>query len=90
MMLPARDEALTGLEALDRVADRMPTPSPHAAWWRIHQIVVALLADGMLIAGLRALSAFVALCLALGIALAALVLEPATIPAAFGDLHAGD
>ena len=44
-----------------------------------------LFADGVLIASRRALPAVGALSLALGIVLAALVLEPATTTAAFGD-----
>jgi len=44
-----------------------------------------LFVDGVLIAGRHALPAVAALSLALGIALAALVLEPATTTAAFGD-----
>jgi hypothetical protein len=44
-----------------------------------------LLADGAIVAGFRALPAVFTISLALGIALANLVLEPATTRAAFGD-----
>jgi hypothetical protein len=44
-----------------------------------------LFVDGMLIAGVRALGAVASFSLALGLMLAALVLEPATTAAAFGD-----
>jgi serine/threonine protein kinase len=52
----------------------------------LDMIVAALLfADGMLIAPVQALPGVFALSLGLGIALAAIVLEPATTAAAFGD-----
>jgi hypothetical protein len=48
-------------------------------------IGVILFVDGVVIGGVKALPAVIALSLALGIVLAALVLEPATTRAAFGD-----
>ena len=48
-------------------------------------IAALLFADGVLIAGTRALGAVTAFSLAIGILLAALLLEPATTIAAFGD-----
>ena len=58
-----------------------------AAATRLVDLSVAalLFADGILIAGQRALPAVFAFALALGIALAGLVLEPATSAAAFGE-----
>jgi len=44
-----------------------------------------LFADGVIVAGTRALPALLTIALAIGIALAALVLEPATTVAAFGE-----
>jgi hypothetical protein len=44
-----------------------------------------LFADGVILAGTRALPAVLTIGLALGIALASVVLEPATTSAAFGD-----
>jgi hypothetical protein len=44
-----------------------------------------LLVDGVIVAGYRALPAVFTISLAIGIALAALVLEPATTRAAFSD-----
>jgi len=44
-----------------------------------------LLADGIIIAATRALPAVLTIALALGIALASIVLEPATTAAAFGE-----
>jgi hypothetical protein len=148
------------LGALDAADVETPAPAPHAAWWRAHQIVIALLyiagatyawqlkewvetpvtvaiflalgaaatiggvlrghlvftsvmnlpqltterrrasrptllldlltalllvADAALVAGTGALPAVFALALGLGIALASLVLEPATTAAAFGE-----
>jgi predicted Ser/Thr protein kinase len=150
-------ELLTALEAAD--IEGRP-PAPHAAWWRIHQIVIVLLyvaaatlawqmkewvetpvtvaiflalgaaatiagvlrghlvftelmnasrltterhrtrqatrlldllsalllfVDASIVAGTRALPAVFTIALALGIALASLVLEPATTAAAFGE-----
>jgi len=46
---------------------------------------VLLFTDGVILAGTRALPAVLTIALALGIALAAIVLEPATTLAAFGD-----
>jgi hypothetical protein len=46
---------------------------------------VLLFADGVVLAGTRALPAVLTIALALGIALAAIVLEPATTSAAFGE-----
>jgi hypothetical protein len=46
---------------------------------------ILLFADGVILAGTRALPAVVTIALALGIALASIVLEPATTSAAFGD-----
>jgi hypothetical protein len=146
--------------ALDTVVAAVPSRSPHATWWRAHQVIIALLyivgatmawqikewietpvtvalfislgavatiggvlrghlvftelmnrprlvderrrtsrptmlldlvagillfADGVILAGTRALPAVVTIALALGIALASIVLEPATTSAAFGD-----
>jgi hypothetical protein len=146
--------------ALDTLAAAVPVQSPHTTWWRVHQIIIALLyivgammawqikewietpvtvalfislgavatiggvlrghlvftelmnrprlvderrrtsratvlldlvggillfADGVIVAGTRALPAVAAIALALGIALASIVLEPATTSAAFGD-----
>jgi serine/threonine protein kinase len=146
--------------ALDTVADVDVPVSPHATWWRVHQIVIVLLyaagstvawqikdwgetpvtvaiflalgavstiggvlrghlvftelmnrplltlerrrtsrairlldllaaallfTDGVILAGTRALPAVFTIALALGIALASLVLEPATTWAAFGE-----
>ena len=148
------------LGALETVGADEAVPVPHAAWWRVHQIVIALLyiaaatlawqlkewvetpvtvaiflalgaaatiggilrghlvftavmnparlaterrrargatrlldllialllfADAAIVAGTRALPAVFAIALAVGIALASLVLEPATTAAAFGD-----
>ena len=44
-----------------------------------------LLADGIIVAATRALPAVLTIALALGIALASIVLEPATTAAAFGE-----
>jgi hypothetical protein len=54
---------------------------------RLLDLLIALLlfADAAIVAGTRALPAVFAIALALGIALASLVLEPATTAAAFGD-----
>lgn len=53
---------------------------------RLDLIVAALMVlDGLAIAGRSALSAVIALSLGLGLAVAALVLEPSTTAAAFGD-----
>jgi hypothetical protein len=146
--------------ALDTVADVAVPVSPHATWWRVHQIVVVILyaagstvawqikdwgetpvtigiflalgavstiggvlrghlvftelmnrplltlerkrtsrairlldllaavllfADGVILAGTRALPAVFTIALALGVALASMVLEPATTWAAFGE-----
>jgi predicted Ser/Thr protein kinase len=146
--------------ALDTVGDAVPPASPHATWWRAHQIIIVLvyavscavawqikdwretpvtvglflalcaasticgvlrghlvftelmnrrhlalerrrtsralllldllaaallLADGVIIAATRALPAVLTIALALGIALASIVLEPATTAAAFGE-----
>jgi predicted Ser/Thr protein kinase len=146
--------------ALDTVGDAVRPVSPHATWWRAHQIIVVLvyivscavawqikdwgetpvtiglflalcavsticgvlrghlvftelmnrsylaverrrtsralllldllaaallLADGIIIAATRALPAVLTIALALGIALASIVLEPATTAAAFGE-----
>jgi protein kinase-like protein len=49
-----------------------------------------LFVDGVIIGSMKALPAVLALSLALGIVLAALVLEPATTRAAFGDWHDRD
>ena len=46
---------------------------------------ILLFADGVIVAGTRALPAVLTIALALGIALAAIVLEPATTSAAFGE-----
>jgi serine/threonine protein kinase len=148
------------LGALETVAADEAVPVPHGAWWRVHQIVIALLyitaatlawqlkewvetpvtvaiflalgaaatiggilrghlvftavmnpvrlaterrrargatrlldllialllfGDAAIVAGTRALPAVFAIALAVGIALASLVLEPATTAAAFGD-----
>ena len=48
-------------------------------------MAILLFIDGVIIAGGRALPAVLTIALALGIALAAVVLEPATTAAAFGD-----
>jgi predicted Ser/Thr protein kinase len=146
--------------ALDTVAAAAAPPSPHATWWRVHQVIVVaiyvvgatlawqikdwietpltvsaflafgaaatiggvlrghliftelmnrpqltaerrrtahaaravdliagilLFTDGVVLAGTRALPAVLTIALALGIALATVVLEPATTAAAFGD-----
>src|SRR6266508_5754410 len=31
------------LEASDRASDVIPPPSPHATWWRVHQLVICVL-----------------------------------------------
>jgi len=146
--------------ALDTLGRAMSPTSPHATWWRVHQIIVVILyaagstvawqikdwgetpltvaiflalgavstiggvlrghlvftelmnrpqlvverrrtarattlldllaavllfTDGIILAGTRALPAVLTIALALGIALAAIVLEPATTSAAFGE-----
>jgi hypothetical protein len=53
--------------------------------WVDYAIGALLFADGVLIGAMRALPAVAAFALALGIVLAALVLEPATDAAAFGE-----
>jgi len=53
--------------------------------WLDGLTAVLLLADAAMVAGTGALPAVFALALGLGIALASLVLEPATTAAAFGD-----
>jgi len=57
----------------------------HAIRWFDLLTVLLLLADAAIIARTRALPAVFAIALALGIAVASLVLEPATIAAAFGE-----
>jgi hypothetical protein len=48
-------------------------------------MAILIFVDGAILAGTRALPAVLTIALALGIALAAVVLEPATTAAAFGD-----
>jgi len=53
-------------------------------------VAALLLGAGVVIMGGRAVLALVVIALGLGIGAAALVLEPATTTAAFGDADAGD
>ena len=57
----------------------------HAIRWLDLLTALLLLADAAIVARTRALPAVFAIALALGIAVASLVLEPATIAAAFGE-----